>query len=288
MNKRISIILTFFVLTISCAINTTAQDIIIMKNGDEIEAHIKSISQSEVSYFRHDAPQGPLYSLPVTDIFMIKYQNGTKDMFGNQPAGYNYDYPYPETSKTYSVGDWFDESGISGIVIYVDDSGTHGLVMYPKNLHVTSNNPKDTSYSREYGNFGAISYDDGYLNLLALRQWAETNDKDYDYTFPQASYVKILGPGWYIPAANEVFHIALAFNGGQIVKADKEARKRFNNTLKSHGGKKLDSGNRITSSSEYSYGEYICVDMEHGTFSTPQKIHGLFTISGYTRPVHKF
>jgi len=281
MNKTL-----FAVVAIFFAITATAQDIVILKNGDEIKAKVESVSKTEITYYRQDAPEGPIYSVPASDVFMIKYQNGTKDIFNDSTAAY--EYPYPSVSKTYAVGDWFDESGVTGIVFYVDDSGAHGLVMYPENYQWTVKKPKDMSYSSDYANFGAVSYDDGYLNLMALKQWAIANGKDFEQYFPQASHVEKLGPGWYIPAANEVFHIVLAFNGGQVAKSDNEARKRFNNTLKSHGGKKIDSGNRVVSSTEYAYGEYICVNMEHGTFAMPKKVHGLFTVFGIIRPVHKF
>lgn len=235
-------------MAILCTIGAYAQDIITLKNGNEIEARVESVNTAAVSY----------------------------------------DYPYPEVSKTYAVGDWFDESGISGIVIYVDETGSHGLVMYPKNHHVSKGSPKETGYSLDFGSFGATSYDDGYLNHLAMKMWAEANDMEFNQFFPRASYVEQLGAGWYMPACNEVFQIVLAYNGGQIAHADKEARKRFNNTLKANGGKKLDSGTRLASSTEYSYGQYISVNMEDGSFATPRKVHGPFTVGGTVRPIHKF
>lgn len=270
-----------------CASYGFAQDIIILKNGSEIEAKVENISSSEISYLRKDSPNGPIYSLNIGDIFMIKYENGTKDLFGDN-SSLSYDYPYPIVSKSYAVGDWFDESGIKGIVVYVDESGRHGLVMYPKNHQKDGWKPKETSYSREHHDFGANNPDDGYLNLLAQKQWAENNGKDFNYFFPQASYVEQLGQGWYIPSKNEVILIALAYNGGQLSKANKEARKKFNETLKSHGGKKINWSHRIASSTEYALGEYISILIEDGSFVTPSKVHGPLTTFGYIRPVHKF
>lgn len=270
------------------AISAYAQDVITLNTGTQIEARVESVSNTSITYIRQDSPSGPVYTIPVSDVFMIQYQNGTKDMFGNRAGSVTYNYPYPEVSKTYAVGDWFDESGISGIVVYVDETGGHGLVMHPQKYVISHSNPADASYSRGNGSFGASSYDDGYLNLISLKNWAVNNNVEFDYFFPEAAYVEQLGAGWYIPACNEAFHIAMALNGGQLAHANKDWRKQFNNTLKSHGGKKLDSMSRVISSTEYSPSEYLCIELENGNFKTVRKVHRLLTVSGFIRPVHKF
>ncbi len=61
-----------------------AQDIIVLHSGDEIEAVVQEVSKSEVWYKKYSFQDGPVYSLPVSDIFMIKYPNGEKDMFTKQ------------------------------------------------------------------------------------------------------------------------------------------------------------------------------------------------------------
>ncbi|WP_240773358.1 hypothetical protein [Pontibacter sp. SGAir0037] len=65
-----------------------AQDILIKRNGDELEVKVQEITLSEVKYKRFDNLEGPLISIAKQDVFMIKYENGTKDVFTNtaQPA----------------------------------------------------------------------------------------------------------------------------------------------------------------------------------------------------------
>jgi hypothetical protein len=60
---------------------TRAQDIITFKNGDEVKAKISEIGLTEIKYKRIDNPNGPLYTVSKASVFMIKYENGTKDVF---------------------------------------------------------------------------------------------------------------------------------------------------------------------------------------------------------------
>jgi hypothetical protein len=59
-------------------------DIITFKNGDEVKAIVTEVGTSEVKYKKCDNKNGPLYTMKKSDVFMIKYANGSKDFFGNQ------------------------------------------------------------------------------------------------------------------------------------------------------------------------------------------------------------
>lgn len=59
-----------------------AQDIIIKNNGDEIEAKVTEITPELVKYYKFSRPDGPIYSIYIKDIFMIKYPDGDTDVFG--------------------------------------------------------------------------------------------------------------------------------------------------------------------------------------------------------------
>lgn len=64
----------------------SAQDIIIKKDAEEIKAKILEIGDNDVTYKKFSNPDGPTYTIPKSDIFMIKYQNGEKETF-NEPTG---------------------------------------------------------------------------------------------------------------------------------------------------------------------------------------------------------
>lgn len=58
-----------------------SQDIVFLKNGEEIAASVKEVSEFSIKYIKADNPNGPLYSIRKAEVFMVKYQNGTKDVF---------------------------------------------------------------------------------------------------------------------------------------------------------------------------------------------------------------
>ena len=60
-----------------------AQDILVFKNGDEVKAKISEVNTSEVKYKKFDNMTGPTFSTAKSDLFMVKYENGTKDVFSS-------------------------------------------------------------------------------------------------------------------------------------------------------------------------------------------------------------
>ena len=58
-----------------------AQDIITKTNGDEIRAKVTEVDVNEVKYKKFENPSGPTYTIAKSDVFMIKYENGDKDVF---------------------------------------------------------------------------------------------------------------------------------------------------------------------------------------------------------------
>jgi hypothetical protein len=72
-----------FLFIISFCIASFEQDIIIKTNGDEIQAKVLEISTNEIKYKRFENPEGPNYIIEKKQVFMIKYENGNKDVFNN-------------------------------------------------------------------------------------------------------------------------------------------------------------------------------------------------------------
>lgn len=58
-----------------------SQDIISVRDGDDILATITKVGPTEVEYKKFDNPDGPLYSILKSDILLIKYENGTHEVF---------------------------------------------------------------------------------------------------------------------------------------------------------------------------------------------------------------
>jgi TM2 domain-containing membrane protein YozV/uncharacterized protein YccT (UPF0319 family) len=55
-------------------------DVIILKNGQEIQAKVLEVGQTEIKYKNCDNLSGPTFSKNKSEIFMIKYPNGTNTL----------------------------------------------------------------------------------------------------------------------------------------------------------------------------------------------------------------
>jgi hypothetical protein len=60
-----------------------AQDIIIYNDGSEKQAKVLKINAEDIVYKKFENLKGPEYTEAKTNIFMIKYEGGDKDMFDN-------------------------------------------------------------------------------------------------------------------------------------------------------------------------------------------------------------
>ena len=58
-----------------------AHDVIITKDGNELEVTVSEITLETVKYRLSSQAQGPIRNIAKTDVFMIKYKDGTKEMF---------------------------------------------------------------------------------------------------------------------------------------------------------------------------------------------------------------
>lgn len=81
MKKYIFLIIVIIATTIKVAYG---QDVITMKNGDEVKAKILEILPDAVTYKKFDNLDGPSYTESKSNIFMIRYKNGSKDVFKEQ------------------------------------------------------------------------------------------------------------------------------------------------------------------------------------------------------------
>ena len=84
-NLKIMKKLTFLAIFAIATFASFSQDFIIKKNGEEIKAVISEVGQTEVKYKKYDLDKGPIFTILKSDIFMIRYQNGSKDVF-NEPT----------------------------------------------------------------------------------------------------------------------------------------------------------------------------------------------------------
>ncbi|NDK57626.1 hypothetical protein [Pontibacter fetidus] len=75
----------------------TAQDVIVKINGDELKARIQEITTSDILYLSADTTDTLNYKLAKAEVFMIRFANGTKEVFTeNLP---------PETTAKATIAD---------------------------------------------------------------------------------------------------------------------------------------------------------------------------------------
>jgi hypothetical protein len=78
--KRFSLV--FFLLFLMKL--SPAQDVITNKNGDEIKAKVIEVGQTEIKYKKFTNLTGPIFTVSKSDVFMIKYENGEKEVFNSE------------------------------------------------------------------------------------------------------------------------------------------------------------------------------------------------------------
>ena len=76
--------LTSMLALVCCTVS--AQDIILKKNADEIQAKVLKVTETEIEYKKWENLDGPIYTIPANEIFIIKYQNGSKDIISANSA----------------------------------------------------------------------------------------------------------------------------------------------------------------------------------------------------------
>lgn len=70
-----------FALAVLAFVSVNAQDMLILKSGEDINSKIVEVSNQEIKYKKFENLDGPTYTVSKADVFMIKYQNGTKETF---------------------------------------------------------------------------------------------------------------------------------------------------------------------------------------------------------------
>lgn len=58
----------------------SAQDIITKCNGEEIAAKVAEIGDTQIKYRKYENAQGPLYTLPASEVFLIRFEDGTREV----------------------------------------------------------------------------------------------------------------------------------------------------------------------------------------------------------------
>eukprot|EP01098_Paradermamoeba_levis_P014863 TRINITY_DN7298_c0_g1_i1.p1 TRINITY_DN7298_c0_g1~~TRINITY_DN7298_c0_g1_i1.p1 ORF type:complete len:296 (+),score=-29.46 TRINITY_DN7298_c0_g1_i1:511-1398(+) len=80
--QRITMRIIIACFCLLAATATYAQDNLIFRNGTELPVKVLEVSPSQLKYRRQDNLDGPVYTISVANLLLVKYANGTKDVFG--------------------------------------------------------------------------------------------------------------------------------------------------------------------------------------------------------------
>lgn len=76
-------------------LSTYAQDVITTKKGEDIQAKVLEITLKEIKYKKFDNPNSPVYTLLKSDVLLIRYENGSKDIFSEEKNQEKYEEKHP-------------------------------------------------------------------------------------------------------------------------------------------------------------------------------------------------
>lgn len=96
MKLKLILLLALFVVT---ALGASAQDIITTNDDTSFAAKVIEITPETVKYKKFNNLEGPLYTIPVKDIKVITYENGTKEVF-NKTATPKAETTTPQTQSS--------------------------------------------------------------------------------------------------------------------------------------------------------------------------------------------
>lgn len=227
-------------------LTAAAQDLIVKTDASQVEAKVVEVSPDEVRYKRFSNPDGPTYVLPVAEISYIQYANGERETYNKvseaaAPAAGTAESAAPSAApsdryvlKQYEIGELYDENGLRGVVCALSEDRQHGLILSLEELYLHWSEFRKPDLRV----IGTVDRADGMANMEIVERYIAENGLSWD-DFPAFKWCREQGDGWYLPAIDEVLTIGHNYNGG-LRKNDRQARNKFNNTLKNAGGKRMD------------------------------------------------
>lgn len=132
----------------------------------------------------------------------------------------------------YKIGDIYNEDGIKGIVVKVEDNGQHGIIMSLDKFDGKWYSNKKLKFLTD-----AFYENDGEKNMAVIENFITKNSLTWD-EFPFFQWCRNKGEGWYAPAREEMEVIITAMNGS-VGKYNEYNMKAFDRIIMDNGGESL-------------------------------------------------
>lgn len=102
--------LLFSIVCLLLSTNLFSQDVLTLQSGEEVKVKVMEVSASELKYKKHENLDGPIYSMSLKNIFMIVYENGTKEIFNSSKI--------PDSSESINSSDFFHQGKKDATIYY--------------------------------------------------------------------------------------------------------------------------------------------------------------------------
>lgn len=142
-------IITTFLCSLYVVI-AAGQDIITQKDGVDIQAKVIEVGIDQISYKKYSNPDGPTYVISKSDILMITYENGEREMYNT----------YTETPKAPSLpqgvmtfNDWSGKISVGGVTI---ENEMLDMYFSPSDLELYKNGKTTNTVGLVIGCIGAV------------------------------------------------------------------------------------------------------------------------------------
>ena len=153
------------------SLTTFAQDIIICRNGDEISSKVLKVSKTEVEYKKWTNQDGPAYTIEKAEVFMIKYQNGDKDVFKETPAA------QPTTTEQQTV-QAEEQTPNEPIMATPAANNAELIAAYNNEVH---------EYFLKYPEKNKVKKTDRYISILGITASSILSTNDIEISLIQAN-----------------------------------------------------------------------------------------------------
>lgn len=99
--KKLSILFSLF-----AGLGLQAQDTLYTVSGQKISGKVIEINQTEIKYKKANNPEGPTYVVDKTDVALIEYKNGTKEIYGTGEQEVAMNEPEKKDRLNIVIGGW--------------------------------------------------------------------------------------------------------------------------------------------------------------------------------------
>ena len=142
------------ILTVLTAIFTVSisfsQDLLTKKSGEDIQAKVLEVTTTEIKYKKFDNQSDPTYTILKSDVLIVRYKNGTKDIFTEEKKNETVSALTPTIIPSTTIGD------LKANIYFIRSTGYNGSLtaftaFIDKQLVCKLNNKKYSIHQVEPG-----------------------------------------------------------------------------------------------------------------------------------------